>query len=387
MAPVVYFIPGFGGSALAATPDGRVSVWADYTALAVGGMRKLRLAANGLDPQPPDGEQLFPVSILPAYYAPAIDELRRQVSARGYRLALGPYDWRMRSRRSGSLLAEELLSLDSSSLPATLVAHSDGGLTARGAWAELVDQGQEARVRRIITLGTPHWGSYRVVQLFTGSDPVIQQLIVLSAAASIALNASDVVNRPTAYSRAELASIAQTWVGAYEDLPTLDSPPAAYDPNRRVVYEGLLWRGPSPLSQAHLDEARDSFGPWLRSSASTPPPWVLTCFAGTGMPTYDRLLAPSALGTLPALGQTEEGDGTVTTDSALLAGSAQYTVRVAHADLPLALVRSGQVLDAILDPRGPPDPPPPPVVVPGVLNPTLAGPPLPGPLNARGFDP
>ena len=104
---------------------------------------------------------------------------------------------------------------------------------------------------------------------------------------------------------------------------------------------------------------------------------MLTSIAGTGVPTVGQLSRPQYLGSARAYSAGSDGDGTVTTGSALVEDSYQYTLAARHADLPLLLASTGILARAVLEVRTPPAPPPPPVTVPGPLVPLLGGPPVP----------
>ncbi len=373
----VWFLPGFVGSELGSAAGGADLTWLNYTRLALGGGRRLGLAADGVAPLPPDGEQQFVGGLVDRYYGPAFRELGRQLAGLGLVVRPGPYDWRLRTRTQGELLAASIRTSSTSSAPASIVAHSHGGLVARSAWASLVASGDQAKVRRIVTLGSPHYGTWRVGQVWSGSDDAVQQLVILSAARVAGLGYSSVVVWGPAYSAAEVVRITETWPALYEVAPSLAGPDAAADPLRAAFYGALNWPADKRPSQTYLDYARDEWAAFIASAASLPPSWVLTTVAGDGVPTPAKLLAVNQLGTLAGIGLSSAGDGTVTVGSALLPDSAQLTVQCQHADLPWRLAVSGQLAELVTAVRVAPAPPPPPVFDRARLVPILGGPPIP----------
>lgn len=374
---ICFFVPGFAGSMLSLDQAGKDVVWCDYSALALGGMRRLALSPDGVTPLPPHGRQLYPAGLYAAYYGEARATLGYQMVTDGYEVVGWPYDWRLRTRSNGELLAQRIRSATSIDDPCAIVAHSFGGVVARAAWADLVATGDQAKVRRIVTLASPHWGSYRVVQLWTGSDKSLRQLQLLSFGPVAVLPAPALLLGALPYSSAELVGLAMTWPALYELLPTIGQPDSGDDPDRLTLYTSTAWRSPTRPAAALLDESRTDFGPWLHGAASVPPAWVLTTVAADGLPTYDRLLAPRALGVLEALGQTAAGDGTVTVASALLASAANVTIPAGHMEVPLAMARDGTLRELVLQVRVAPQPPPPATVRYGPIAVGKAGPPLP----------
>lgn len=373
----VFFVPGFLGSSLGFGPNGATPIWVYYPRLVIGQVGVLRLAPDGVSPGMPDGEACLPGGPLPAYYETARATLAGQLAGEGYQVIPWGWDWRMRTAAAGRRLAADIRQYSTNLSPATIVAHSLGGLVARAAWFELGLTGEQALVRRIITLGTPHWGSYGIVGAWSGDSEQIRQLVSLTSAAFVIQTATVIVPFTKPWNYYQLTQLSGTWPASYETMPCLDSPPAAADPQRAALYESGNWPTKVGISAGELMQVKNVFQAWLRSPASVPPSWVLTTVAGEGMPTYDRLLFPNDLGTVPALGTTDRGDGQVTIDSALIDGSAQLVVAAAHTDLPAVMAASGELAKLVRDVRVPPAPPPPRVTAPGLLVPILHGPPLP----------
>ena len=142
--PRVYVIPGILGSELGLArpqpwpPD---LLWVDPIDIIAG-----RLVELGLDA----GTSVVPLSVLPPTYMPLQLELR----AGGCDVVMHAYDWRRSILDSGRELAARLAADPAAEIH--IVAHSMGGLVARAA----LKTHAIARVRRLITVGTPHAGSF-----------------------------------------------------------------------------------------------------------------------------------------------------------------------------------------------------------------------------------
>lgn len=357
--PACYVIPGLLGTTLGTRMDGTAPVWVDYTQLALGQEGKMRLAGDGREPGPPDGVQLYAGAPLADYYGDCVRLLGEQLGPHGYDVRQWGYDWRMRTRSQGALLAAELRTAATSAEPSTLIGHSLGGLVCRAAWADLASTGDGNKVRRIIALGSPHYGSYAAARLFCLDQAGLQQLAYLSAV-SLFLAASVLPPlNARSWSRLDLLQLAATWPTLYELLPTLGAPDQVDDPERAALYDAAAWPSNRGLAADLLVESRSSFARWLLSPATMPPDWVMTCVAGQGLATPSALLFPRLLGSPASIGSPIDGDGTVTTVSALGPPSARYYFSAAHADLPWLTASSGLLAALVLDPRSGPLPPPP----------------------------
>ena len=354
---LVYFVPGVAGTELNGPAPFELNYWANYTELALGGLIALELQADGVTPSSPCGVALTPGLPLSAYYAAPMLALQQQLGAQYVVIPWG-YDWRLDLLSSGRQLAESIQATSSPAQPAVIVAHSAGGLVARVAWSVLVAAGQTDLVQRIITLGTPHQGSYAAVQLYSFGNSTFFALTALAGVASYVL-ASLPGPGPqcSAASAQELMSVVVTWPAMYELLPLLGSPDQATDPNRPLLYQAGNWQR-QQLSQTWLTHASTTWASLMLASASMPPPGAVTTIAGTGLATPDVLQQPAQLGGIYAYGSTLAGDGAVTTQDALLPSSWQYTLNAAHQDLPSAAINAGLVASEVTAVRSPPPPVP-----------------------------
>lgn len=145
----IYILPGIMGSRLKVDRFFLDDlVWIDPFDLALGGVRKLRYAAD---------DQIQPAGALSIAYLRMKLRLRRF----GHQVEYLSYDWRKPPAVEAARLVAELTADGGD--PATLVCHSMGGLVARGMAA--LDVGGTL-FKRVVTIGTPNLGSFSPVQAF-----------------------------------------------------------------------------------------------------------------------------------------------------------------------------------------------------------------------------
>ena len=161
--PRVYVIPGILGSELGVVrpePWPADLIWVDAIDIINGRLTELGLAA---------GTRIVPLGVLPPTYAPLQLELR----AGGCDVVMHAYDWRRSVLETGRELAARL---DADPAPEIhIIAHSMGGLVARAALRAAAN----ARVVRLITVATPHAGSFAPLQALRGTYPVVRRLAAL----------------------------------------------------------------------------------------------------------------------------------------------------------------------------------------------------------------
>ncbi|MCC7461107.1 MAG: hypothetical protein IT480_01455 [Gammaproteobacteria bacterium] len=159
----VYVIPGIMGSELGRArpaPWPADLLWLDPFDI-IGG----RLVELDLD----GGAALEPLGVLPPTYAPLYLELR----AAGCDVVLHAYDWRRSIVETGRELGARLAADPAGEIH--LIAHSMGGLLARVALAAT----PQLRVAQLITVGTPHAGTFAPLQALRGTYPVVRRLAAL----------------------------------------------------------------------------------------------------------------------------------------------------------------------------------------------------------------
>ncbi len=298
--PRVYVIPGIMGSELGRArpaPWPADLLWLDPLDI-IGG----RLIELDLD----SGIPLEPLGVLPPTYAPLQLELR----AAGCDVVLHAYDWRRSILETGRELGARLAADPAEQIH--VIAHSMGGLLARVALASA----PLARVVRLITVGTPHAGTFAPLQALRGTYPVVRRLAALD-------------RRHDAETLA--ANVFSSFPSLYEMLPTAASG-CAVD-----VFEPGNWpqRGPAPRA-ARLQAARG----FERALA----PLDARCVAivGVGQRTVTGAVRT---GEEFAYAVTGAGDGTVPLRSAAPAGVRCHFFRSEHSDL----LRSPTVARALIE--------------------------------------
>lgn len=379
---IVYMVPGLAGTSLGTSLLSADDTWCNYTTIAQGFFGRLRLAADGASPGSPDGVQLYPGGLLAAYYDSALRRLAADLTPLGYSVQPWPYDWRLSCRTTGAALAAAIRATSSPATPATIIGHSLGGLVARVAWADLLGTGDTALVRRIITLGTPHWGGYGIVRNWSNDNVLNTQIAVLSSASAVLVAPLLPIALGRIWNPQRIAALIATWPAAYETLPSLLDPAAAADPNRKSIYMGP-WPADLQISPTWLANAQAIWQPLMAGGSSLPPSGVLTTVTGVGFPTAYILNNPQALGTPMAYSTNSSGDNQVTVESALLPSGGTVFVNAAHADLPAATAGSGLLTSLVTDPRAGDGPPPAPIVSSALALSALSGPPVPNVLGGR----
>ena len=348
----VALIPGFTASDLAIIATGQ-RIWFDQRIAALTGLGAMRLAPNGIDPGQPDGAAMGHSADPQFPWETIKDNLTQQLDPKKWKVGIGTWDWRLDINTAANTLAADIKANVSFEEPITLVAHSAGGLLAVLCYAKLMTTNDQMKVRRIVTIGTPFLGSYGPIQWLTGISDTVQQLLAVSQAFGQVTGF-----HPALWTLQFLNGIACTWPAFYELFPALVTEEERFDPFRTFLYESQLYPHYADPSQSWLDFARTSWQPQITALGNSPPSWVLTCVAGVGLTTPNRLLTGELPLALRDLGTTQEGDGVVTYLSAAKLPSLIVRVPGEHASLPLGITISGLLAELIVDPRGPGSPTP-----------------------------
>lgn len=314
----VYYVPGLMGSQLGAArerplPDNLL--WLDPGDIHQGALQRLAVPGETLT---------VPGPVLYGYLP-----MKFALQAAGYTVRCFAYDWRLNIADMGAALAARLVAETAREL--SVVAHSMGGLVARMALRS--ESGR--RVRRLITIGAPHTGSFAPVQAVRGSYPLVRRLAQIDAKHDAETLAREVFS---------------SFHSLYQMLPRDQSPDLLNQRN---------WPDTGPQPNATLlDRVRLlDFGGADRRIAA---------IAGYGFQTIDRVAEVK--------GEffyrySFMGDGTVPTERAKLAGCPAWCCPVSHGELP----RSPTVHTALVAllaghepnlPVDPPDLPGPPVMMP-----------------------
>lgn len=154
----VLILPGIMGSKLGydrSFPPIPDIIWADPLDIARGRLAELKLGTR---------RQIRPQGVILLAYL----SLKLRLRIAGFDADFVPYDWRISLKTLGRDLA---VRIEKEKKPVHIVAHSMGGLVARACLAHSPD-----KLRRVVMLGTPNFGSYAPVQAFRGVYSVVQKL-------------------------------------------------------------------------------------------------------------------------------------------------------------------------------------------------------------------
>lgn len=159
--PIVVVLPGIMGSNL--TADDKL-VWINYLRFLAGELKKIDIGSDGINAP----------SIVRTSYA----KLVKHLSA-SYDVVVFPFDWRLQLNESAKKLASTIEELLQYKQPVKLIGHSMGGVlvrdfmvTQRATWDKL----NQSAGFRLLFLGSPLGGSFRIPFVLFGKDPIIDKI-------------------------------------------------------------------------------------------------------------------------------------------------------------------------------------------------------------------
>ena len=320
----VILLPGLMGSLLTSIRGVTSLLWLNPLLILEGNSRYLDLNQDGTS----DGSPMVhavPLSLEKLTYLKMAVKLRRESLLFEF-----PYDWRLRIEKNAEYLAAaiETWADGDKAMQFTLVGHSMGGLVARALVNGDRDRARK-RIKRVITLGTPHFGAAGAV-----SDIMLGNRMMAIASA---LNDNNDMRR-----------MLSTFPSVFQLLP---APPDLFPHDRHYpvnfdVYSEQAWRMAS-IRQEYLDGGKRLHE--LLAGDDHPVPTVQ--IAGCHLDTIVDIERQFESGDKPKLNIIREktgsdsGDATVPLWSARLPGAAMYYVQEVHRDLP----KNGDVIDAVID--------------------------------------
>jgi hypothetical protein len=299
-AESVYLLPGIMGSQLGAPRAAGVPadlLWLDPQDVIAGTLTRLQL---------PDATGLGPLGAIPFSYL----ALQLRLRAAGFAVTVHDYDWRQSLDVLAGALAQRLRTDPAPAI--CIVAHSMGGLVARRA----LQSADLARVRRLITLGTPHGGSFGAAQAIRGTYPVVRRLATLDRLHDAEFLATRVFS---------------TFPSLHQMLPP-PGPGLSLD-----LFDVANWPQSGPRPDPRLLAEGRAFAARL---PAVEPRCIAICGTQQRTVTSVRLIDDDFHYQV-----SDAGDGTVPLASAQLAGSDNYYVRCEHSALP----RSATVARAVLE--------------------------------------
>ena len=259
--------------------------WVDVPNILTHGFNPMTLASDGVSAHPTYGQELVAGGpddrILGGYYEAAVVSLRRDAPDNSWDVVALPYDWRKSCLAQGQQVAGNIVNdVENNGVESyTLACHSQGGIIARVAWLTLKAQGKQQYIRRIVTVGTPHYGTWAVFASILGFSNQIKDF------------ASYVVRgmfpRPLPFGSTVgqwLGNIAATFPSFWELFPQLNAPSASFDEQKSLPYNSRLY--PLWLQFPILPfGGPQSFQATLNDPANIPPPDVMFCVWGSGVGT------------------------------------------------------------------------------------------------------
>jgi hypothetical protein len=300
-APVVFLVPGLGGSHLAQAGD---RIWVDAYALMQGRFKQLQRG----------GKNITPDGLVADSYAGLAGFL-----AATHEVIPFPYDWRLSVLENGRRLAAEIdRRLDRSGQPVRIVAHAMGGLVFRGMAACASNTWARMRARegsRVLMLGTPNRGSFSIPRILAGQDRSIR---VLAAA-------------DQKHDQYELLELMGQFEGILELLP-VDADhalpeDAIWDAYRQVL--GQEWKRPATRD---LQAARKT---WRQLKHKGLEPEHVYYIAGRAdeTPVGHEIVEERGRKSIRIL-STRLGDGQVTWESGIPHGVKHWYVDAVNGDIP-----------------------------------------------------
>lgn len=301
--PRVLLLPGIMGSKLGT--QGLIfddTIWIDPVDIIAGNLTELAYSQNDSD--------IEPLGVILLAYL----KLKLKLRLAGFDVDFYPFDWRKSIPDLGQELAARIkqeTGEGSKHQDLYLVAHSMGGLVSRMAYKILLQQGESERdrIRRLIMLGTPNFGSFAPVQVFSGSYDVTKKVAALDLANSHEKLINEVFN---------------TFPGLHEMLPdqgkfsTLDLYNLANWPSNGVgPRKELLHTVPLVHQELKLQPGQEQ--------------GKFTLIAGINQET---VVGVRREGDEFIYAQSREGDGTVPLTLALLDGVPTYYIEESHGSLP-----------------------------------------------------
>jgi len=236
-------------------------------------------------------------------------KLKLRLKIGGYDVDFYPFDWRLGLNVLGTQLVQRLAQEHAQDI--YLVAHSMGGLVARAAIAQ-----NAKKVKRLIMLGTPNYGSFAIPQALRGTYPMVQKIDKLD----LRHNAEELVEQ-----------VFSTFPGLYHMMPAQEKF------NQVNLYTLDAWpqNGPRPRP-ALLDTIKEA----RKGLADADERFFL--IAGVNQETATSLRRE---GDEFVYDLSLDGDGTVPLDFAELPGAKTYYVEESHGSLP----NNGTVERAVMD--------------------------------------
>ncbi|MGC3944722.1 MAG: CHAT domain-containing protein [Chryseolinea sp.] len=159
--PVVVLLPGIMGSNLA---QQKVLIWINYLKFLGGELKKLDITTKNIDAP----------SMVKTSYGKLVDYLSAE-----YDVVSFPYDWRMPLTASAAMFSNKIEELLKANQPIKVIGHSMGGVLVRDFMVyhpDTWDKLNRSPGFRLIFLGSPLGGAFRIPSVLFGQDGIIDKL-------------------------------------------------------------------------------------------------------------------------------------------------------------------------------------------------------------------
>jgi pimeloyl-ACP methyl ester carboxylesterase len=298
--PRVLILPGIMGSTIGKERLLLDDVfWFNPARIAIGSL--VDLALNGAAPKHTS------LGVMPLFY----ELLKLRLQLAGFDADFHHYDWRLSIDKLGALLVDRIKKDHAGEV--SLVAHSMGGLVSRAA----IFQGTP-KLKRLVMLGTPNFGSFAPVQAIRAVYSTVKQVAAI-----------DLV-----HSAEELATkMFSTFPGLCQMLPT----PEKF--NKINLFKAAEWPKSEPRPR---QKVLDGVQPVQKKLATADDRFFM--IAGVNQETVVGLRMEQG----DFVYETSlDGDGTVPLDFALLPGAKTYFVEESHGKLQNNAVVGRAVVDIL----------------------------------------
>jgi len=159
--PIAILLPGIMGSNL---DQGNKKIWINYLRFLVGDLSKLDISKK----------DILASSLIKTSYKKLVDFLSAD-----YDVVTFPFDWRLPLTNAAELLKAKVEQYLAFKVPIKIIGHSMGGVVTRdfiinhpATWKKL----NASKDFKLLLLGAPLGGSYRIPYVLAGKDPIINQL-------------------------------------------------------------------------------------------------------------------------------------------------------------------------------------------------------------------
>lgn len=321
--PIVLLLPGIMGSTLDAGTD---ELWIDYADFIFGGLNKLAVGKPGIKA----------TGVVSTAYLRLAEYLHAS-----HDVVTFAFDWRLDLAAAAKQLAARIEELMAFNQPIKIVAHSLGGVVMRDLMIDhsaLWQRLNRAVGFRLVLLGSPLRGSFRIPAVLFGRDSIIDKL-----------SAIDII-----HSKRDLAGLFAAFPGVLSLLPlTTDAANDFADSQTwvrmREAQGDAKWPIPSDALLAAFSAYRDKVLAGMKAfTVSDFSNVVYVAGRGKATPSGYRIATVGGRPTLQFL-YTAEGDESVTWDSGiptpLLEANAVYYADVSHG----SLANEKQLFNGLLD--------------------------------------